>query len=95
MKIADLVAYTGGSDDGALRYYTIRDGFLVVAWTGLGRDDREGWWWAVVKPVAEHDLVLGCGHTAGLRAVQRDADIAAKLLQIAQLTSRSAEGLAS
>lgn len=85
MKLADLITYSGGHWDGRFRFYQIRGDYFIAAWSGPrgDGDDREGWWWAIVRPGDAPELVLGCGWTLGLRAVQRDADIAAAILSIA------------
>src|SRR6202007_463080 len=78
LTVADLRAYVGATDDGLLRYFRAEGDHRVTAWTGsIG--GRRGWWWALTTACGDHEVIVGMGWSAGLRQVDRDADIARKL----------------
>lgn len=87
MTLRELLEETGGEHSRIA--CSVLVGTPVVAWTGAGRDNAPGWWWAIVSTVGAHEPVLARGWTRGLRVVQRDADIAAALLTLARGEARA------
>ena len=78
MMIADLFEETA-AEESVVKNVVHPGGLRSVAWTGTGRDDRPGWWWAVVFDGSAEVQAMGW---APLSDAQRNADIAAAIVRV-------------